>query len=238
MATTIQSLVNSVRDALIAPASGDNADTFWSDAELIGILNRGVKDLWREINDNYQDYFLTVDITNASIPASTETVSGVPSDMSILRFIGPRDPATYPYIKFEYRKIDHRDFIAATTQGALDASQARLVYYYISQAGAPVAAPEIHIAPMLTSVVPLKLAYVPVLSTLSASDANPIPGESDQALIAWGVAWARGKEREDRSPDPNWIQMYATEKHNILQSLTPRQTQDEEVVEALFEEYW
>lgn len=238
MATTLQSLITDIRSHLIAPIAGDNADEFWTDAELLGHLNRGIKELWRSINDNYQNYFLTVDQTNVSIVASTEVLSGVPSDVSIVRLIGPRDRKSYPYLKFEYRNVDHKDFIAAQTQGAIDSGQARLVYFYISQAGAPVVTPEIHIAPMLTAAVPLQLGYVPVLATLTATDNNPIPGESDQALIDWGVAWARAKEREDRGPDPGWITMYATEKQNILVSLSPRQTQDEEVTEALFEEYW
>jgi hypothetical protein len=238
MATTLQSLLTDVRSHLIAPITGDNADEFWTDAEILGILNRGVKELWRAINDNYQNYFLTVDKTNVSIVVGTDLLSGVPADCSIIRKIGPRDPATYPYLKFEARPFDHKDFVAAETQAALDPSQARLVYFYISQAGAPVAAPEIHIAPQMTAAVNLTLGYVPTLATLTASDNNPIPGESDQALINWGVAWARAKEREDRTPDPGWLTLYATEKTNILASLTPRQTQDEEVAEALFEEYW
>jgi hypothetical protein len=238
MATTLQSLLTDVRSHLIAPISGDNADTFWQDSEIVSILNRGIKELWRAINDNYQNYFLTVDKTNVTIAASTELLAGVPSDVAIVRKLTPRDPASYPYLKFEYRNFDHKDFIAAETQAALDPSQARLVYFYISQAGAPVAAPEIHIAPLLSAVVNLTLGYVPVLATLAATGYNPIPGESDQALINWGVAWARAKEREDRSPDPGWLQMYATEKANILVSLTPRQTQDDDVAEAMFEEYW
>lgn len=238
MATTLTSIIAQIRTHLVAPSAGDNADLFWTDAELVSILNNGARDLWRAINDNYQNYFLKVDTTNVSLPANTELLLGVPSDVAIVRFIGPRSPATYPYLKFEYRNFDHRDFVAATTQAALQPDQVRLAYFYISQAGAPVGAPEIHVAPLVTAAIPLKLGYVPTLATLAAADVNPIPGESDQALINWGVAWARAKERDDRSPDPAWIQMYATEKQNILVSLTPRQTQDEEVAEALFEEYW
>jgi hypothetical protein len=237
MATTLQSLITDGRAHLIAPITGDNADEFWTDAELLGILNRGIKELWRAINDNFQNYFLTVDKTNVSIASGTDLLSGVPSDVSIVRFIGPRSPADYPYMRFEYRNLDHKDYLAAKAQGTVDASQARLIYFYISQAGAPVAAPEIHIAPTLSANINLELCYVPVLTTLAATDYNPIPGESDQALIDWLVAWARAKEREDRTPDPGWIQMYATEKANILVSLTPRQTQDDDVAEALFEEW-
>jgi hypothetical protein len=238
MATTLQSLVTDIRAAMIAPISGDNADEFWTDDEILGYLNRGIKELWRSINDNFQNYFLTVDKTNVSLVAGSDLLTGVPSDVSIVRKLSPRDPATYPYLKFEYRDVSHKDFIAAETQAALEPSQVRLAYFYISQAGAPVAAPEIHFAPLVTATVLLTLVYVPTLATLTASDNNPIPGESDQALINWGIAHARAKEREDRLPDPGMLALYATEKQNILTSLTPRQTQDDEVAEALFEEYW
>jgi hypothetical protein len=237
MATTLQSIITDVRSLLIAPISGDNADEFWTDAELLGHCNRGIKELWREINDLYQNYFLTVDKTNVYTVASSDLLAGVPSDVSIIRKIAPRDPTAYPYLRFEYKSYDHRDFIAAETQAAVDQTQIRLIYFYISQAGAPVAAPEIHIAPLVSAAIPLTLAYVPTLATLTASDNNPIPGESDQALISWTLAWARAKEREDRSPDPNIIATYAAERQKILTALTPRQTQDEEVAEALFEEW-
>lgn len=238
MATTLQSIITDVRSLLIAPITGDNADEFWTDAELLGHLNRGIKELWREINDIYQNHFLTVDKTNVYTTAGSDLLTGVPADMAILRKLAPRDPATYPYLRFEYKNLDHRDFIAAETQSAFDPSQARLVYFYISQAGAPVAAPEIHIAPLISAAIPLTLAYVPTLPLYTASDNNPIPGESDQALLSWTAAWARAKEREDRQPDPNIIGTYAAERQKILTSLAPRQTQDEEVAEALFEENW
>jgi hypothetical protein len=238
MATTLQSLVTQVRGQLIAPITGDNADEFWTDGEILAYLNLGIKDLWKKINDTYQHHFLTIDQTNVSIVAGSDSLTGVPADLAILRGIGPRDRQTYPYMKFEYRSFDHKDFIAAQTQGAIDAGQARLVYFYISQAGAPVAAPEIHIAPILSAAVLLTVGYVQTLPLYTANDNNPIPMESDQALINWGIAYARAKEREDRLPDPGMITLYATEKANLIASLTPRQTQDEEVAEALFEEYW
>lgn len=237
MATTLGSLITDARSLMIAPIAGANGDLFWTDAELLGHLNRGIKELWRSINDNFQNYFLTVDRTNVHAEVNTDLLSGVPADCGIVRFLGPRDPQASPYLRFEYKDPTHRDYIAARTEPAFDVNQARLVYYYISQAGAPVAAPEIHIAPTLGSILNLELIYVPTLVTKTASDTNPIPGESDLALIAWTVAWARAKEREDRSPDPAMIQMYATEKQNILTALTPRTTQDDEVAEALFEEW-
>jgi hypothetical protein len=235
MATTLQSLITQVRSQLVAPISGDNADEFWTDAEILAYLNNGIKDLWKKINDLYQHHFLTIDTTNVSTVAGSDLLTGVPANMAILRGIGPRSQASWPFMKFEYRSFDHKDFIAAQAQGTLDASQARLVYFYISQAGAPVAAPEIHIAPVLNAAVPLMLGYAQTLPLYTASDNNPIPMESDQALIDWGIAYARAKEREDRLPDPGMITLYATEKANLMVACTPRQTQDDEVAEGMFE---
>jgi hypothetical protein len=105
-------------------------------------------------------------------------------------------------------------------------------------AGGPVVAPTVMVAPKVTAAVNLSLTYVPVLGDLTAASANPIPGESDNAIIAWMVAYARAKEREDRAPDPGWLTIYATEKQNLLVSLTPRQDQEPMVASAFFEEYW
>jgi hypothetical protein len=86
--------------------------------------------------------------------------------------------------------------------------------------------------------VSLRFVYVPTLATMTAASTVPIPGEADNALIAWTVAYARAKERDDRSPDPGWLTVYATEKQHLLQSLGLRQLQEPEYVKAMFEEYW
>ena len=71
-----------------------------------------------------------------------------------------------------------------------------------------------------------------------ASSANPIPGEADKALVSYAVAFSRSKERDDRSPDPNWIAVYATEKQSILARITPRQEQDVEFAFGLFDDLY
>ena len=73
---------------------------------------------------------------------------------------------------------------------------------------------------------------------MTSASNNPIPGESDNAVVAWTVAYARAKEREDRSPDPNWLAVYATEKQHLLQSLGLRQLQEPEFADAMFMSYW
>jgi hypothetical protein len=92
----------------------------------------------------------------------------------------------------------------------------------------------------LSSALNLRVAYIPTLTStdMETGDANPIPGEADNAVYAWIIAFARAKERDDRSPDPNWLAVYATEKQAILTVCDPRQEQEPKYVEGMFEEYW
>jgi len=231
MATALSALVTIVRAHLNEPTA-----SFWSDAELVSLVNLGIKDLWRALNDNFQDYFLTNDATNVSMVASALTLTGVPADVAVIRGIEPRDPAAYPNIRFESRNYMHALFQQArASQSGMDPSQGGTIYFWTTGAGAPVAAPTVYVAPTLTTTLLLRLVYAPTLVLKTASDANPIPFESDQALIAWTVAFALAKRKENQTPDAEWMSIYATEKSHILTAATPRQTQDEEVAEGLFE---
>lgn len=239
MATLLSSLETQSRRHLI-----ETTANFWLSAELIDIANKGIKDLWGAIIDLFQEHYLTVDITNVSISASTATLSGVPADVFRVFLIEPKTLSSsgdYRNLTFLPRDYNSPDFKAARRLGDVDPTQENVIYYALSGAGAPVGAPTIHIAPTLSSAIAagqIRFAYNPVIADKVAADSNPIPGESDNALIAWIVAYARAKEREDRSPDPNWLKVYATEKQNILTRLTPRQTQEPDVVEAVFGSLW
>jgi hypothetical protein len=225
MATLLSSLETQSRRHLI-----ETTAKFWTSAEIVDLCNKGIKDLWGAILDLYQEHYLTVDITNVSLSASTATLSGIPTDVFRVYLIEPKTTAitgSYRNIQFVPRDYNSPDFIAARQLGDCDPTQDNVLFYAISGAGAPVGAPTIHIAPTLTAAIPvgeIRFVYNPIIPDKVASDSNPIPGESDNALIAWIVAYARAKEREDRSPDPNWLAVYATEKQNILTRLTPRQT--------------
>jgi hypothetical protein len=117
------------------------------------------------------------------------------------------------------------------------------------QQGAPVAAPIILCAPQVTATVNCRMVYNQVLPAITnvggmtppATDFNPIPGSADTAIIAWIVAYARSREADaaQRSPDPEWLAVYSTEKNNLVNQLDQnRSTQDQEVVDALFEDLW
>lgn len=235
MSTLLSTLVTQVRKNL---NDEDATQYFWSDAELILLMNRGIRDLWRAINDNYQDYFLTIDATNVTLNANTSTLSGVPTDVSVIRGIEPRVRTTYPQLVFFARDYMHTDFANARARSAFDPIQGGTIYWHPMGAGAPVGAPVVQVAPQVSAAVPLRLVYVPTITEKVAGDANPIPGESDEALIAWTTAYAFGRQVEEQAPDPGWLSIYTTEKQSILVAITPRQTEDEEVVEALFEGYW
>lgn len=233
-------------DSATAPTTNTTGLTspFWSSAELIDIMNRGIKDLWRSVLDLHQEHFLTNDITNVSVSASTNTLSGIPSDVFRVHLIEPvvtASTGSYRNLLFVPRDYNSPEFISARTLGDVDGTQDQVIYYCITSAGAPVGAPTVYIAPTFSAAIAagnIRFVYVPILADKTSSSDNPIPGESDEALIWWTVAHARAKEREDGSPDPNALAKYATEKQSILTALTPRQTQEPELVEPLFWSMW
>lgn len=59
----------------------------------------------------------------------------------------------------------------------------------------------------------------------------PLPGDPDEALVAFVLSRARAREREDRQPDPGWVQIYSAEKANLITSLSPRDVGDFPVVQ-------
>lgn len=227
-------------DTTIAPTVNTSGGRFWSSAELIGIANDGLVDLWGAIVDLHQEHFQTVDVTNVSIAAESLSLTGVPADCFRVLSIEPRDTTSsgsYRDLLFRPRHDNHDDMVNARSQGSLNPTIGGVVYYTLTQAGAPVAAPTVLCAPKLSTAITLRFVYVPTLAVKTASDSNPIGGGSDNAVIAWIVAYARAKEREDRMPDPNWLAIYATEKRNILTRSTPRQEHEAETVDDLFDAY-
>lgn len=236
MATLLADIRSRVRTKL-----QESSASTWSEAELLEDMIGGIKDLWRAINDLHQEHFCTIDETNMSIAASASTVTGVPSDLYRLHMLEPRDltsDGAYRELIFVPRDLNSADFQRARSIGTIDPGSGGIVCFAVIGAGAPVAAPTIRIAPKLSAAVDLTAIYVPTFAASAYNDPdtdyNPIPGESDDAIVAWTIAWARSKEREDRSPDPEWLAVYATFKQIILTSLTPRQTQEPDEVEGMF----
>lgn len=232
--------------AIIAGARiflNEPTERYWKDAELLELAKRGYTDLWAAINDLNQEHFLTVDETNVSLAASSYQLTGVPNDTFRVHLIEPRDTTTAGNnrdVFFYPRDYNHKDFITARSQEAFDPFGDLVIYYTLTGAGSPVGAPIVRTAPKINSAMNLRFVYVPALnvSSYTLDTNNPIPGEADNAVIAWVVAFARAKEREDNAPDPAWLAVYATEKQSLLTRLTPRQTQEPEYVEGMFEEYW
>jgi hypothetical protein len=213
---------------------------FWTSDELIGIINAGIRDLWRDIVDLKQEHYLTIDATNVSMAANATSLTGVPADVHKVYLIEPRDLTTNGSnhgLLFMPRDYNHKDFQLARSRDAIDASN-DTIYYAIHQQGAPVAAPTVLVAPKVTSAVNLSFCYVPTLGALTSSSTVPIPGEADNALVAWTVAFARAKETEDHAPDVNWLTIFATEKQHLLQSLGLRQYAEPSFVDAMFGDYW
>ena len=229
-------------DSSTAPTSNTTGMTspFWSSAELIDLEIAGIKDLWRDIVDLKGEHFFTVDATNVTLAANTATLSGLPSDIHKTSLIEARDTSSSSAntgLVFVPKEYNHPDFQSARSRDDIDPKN-DIIYYAITQAGGPVGALTIYVAPQVTSAVNLSFTYVPTLSAMTSASTNPIPGESDNAVVAWTVAFARAKEREDRAPDSGWLSIFATEKAHLLQSLGLRQTQEPQYVEAQFQAYW
>lgn len=237
-ATPISSLITAARFHLKEPTA-----RFWSDVELLGLATRGMTDLWAAVMDLHQEHFLTINVDDVTLASDATTLTGVPADTFRVHLIEPAnttETGTSRNIVFVPRDYNHKDFVAARAQSSTDPFGDLTIYYALTGAGSPIGAPTVQTAPMISSAIDLRFVYVPALgvSQYTVNTNNPIPGESDNALIAWIVGFARAKEREDRMPDPGWLAVYATEKQSLLTRMTPRQTQEPNVVDGLFEEYW
>lgn len=234
MSTLLSDLLPIVRSRLIEPTP-----KFWADAELYQIMISGIRDLWRDIVDLKQEHYLTIDTTHVTLPANATQLAGVPSDVHKVYLIEPLDLSqngTAHNLVFTPLDYNHVHFQAARAAAPRDPSNS-IIYYAIHGQGAPVDPPTILTAPQITSTVALSFSYVPSLGTLTSASIVPIPGESDNAVIAWTVAFARAKEQESRAPDDAWLMIYATEKQHLLQSLGLRQYQEPTYVSAVFEDY-
>lgn len=230
MATALTSIVTNARVHLIEASA-----SFWSDAELLQHAQFACQDLWKAIIDLYQDYFLTIDETNVSQAASTSTLTGVPADLFRVKAIEPRTLDLNTNVIYRPLDLTHPDFMRARAETTVGGA-GQIIYYDIVSTGAPAGTPTIYVAPQLSAALLLRLIYIPTLSTSLTN--NPIPGHSDNAVMAWVIAYARAKEREDRAPDSEWLAIYGTDKQNLLTSLTPRQEDEPDYAEGLFEDSW
>jgi hypothetical protein len=238
MPTQISAIETQIREKL-----EELSPRHWTSAELTKIISHGIKDLWREIVNLKGEHYFVLDAQNVVLPANSDTLQGVPNDIHKIYLIAPRtmrssDTATGRHMQFQPRDYNSREFIAALASDALDANTGGVVYYAITGMGGPVNAPTVYVAPQVSAEVELRFAYIPTLGPLETDNYVPIPGEADNALIAWGVAYARAKERDDRAPDPEWLSIYGTEKQNLVNSLGLRQYQEPMFASAVFQDYW
>lgn len=235
MATLISAIETTARLRLI-----ETTASFWTSAELVDIIIAGIRDLWRDVVDLKAEHYLTVDNSNVTLQANQNVISGVPPSVHKVYLIEPRDLSDSSSTSgLIFKPLDYNDknFQSARSRPAAS-PQNDTIYYAITGKGAPVDAPTIYVAPQVNSAVNLSFVYVPTLGPLASTDYVPIPGEADNALVAWTVSFARAKEREDRSPDPNWLKVYSTEKQHLLESIALRQLQEPMFVDATFESEW
>ena len=231
MATTVATIISRARQVL-----NEATAAFWSDAELLAHVQEGAADLWKALVGVNEDHFFTLS-TSSSVAANQSTLSGVPSDLYRIKLIEPTTLSSYVNTFFQPRDYAHPDFRRARAQSAQD-PQGQVFYYDVVSEGPPVSTASIYVAPQSNAAFNLTIGYIRTISSLATGSNNPIPGESDHAIVAWTIAHARAKEREDRAPDPEWLAVYGTEKKNLVQVATPRQVDELETADALFEPYW
>lgn len=235
MPTTLQAIEVDARVFL-----NETTADFWTSTELVQHMNDAIKDLWRATVDLGEEYYLTIDSTNVSLAADASTLTGVPAGVYKVVKIHPRDmsPSSSNLgLLFKYADYHSDVFQSALGENDVDPSQT-LLYYYVEGAGGPVAAPTIRVAPQVTTAVNLTLAYVPTQADLASTGNNPIPGESDAAIMHYTVAMALAKVRPDGQPDPVHLDLYGTLKQALITSMTPRDISEPEVVDAFFGEWW
>lgn len=239
-ATPLSSILTAVRNQIVEPTP-----RFWSDDELLAIMRLGAVDLWRAILDLHEDHYIRINDTDVFLRANDDHLSGVPADCFRIQLIEPADTSVSGnghQIIFTPRKYKETDFAVARTLTAQDPNSlpSRQIYFQMVGLGPPIEAPHIVCAPKVSADLALRVVYNPGV-LWDPNGTNPIPGESDHALKAWTVAYAQAKETKSNGgadgPDPQWIAVYATEKQSILTSLTPRQEQEPEVVEDMFQGY-
>jgi hypothetical protein len=240
MASKMSDLIVQVRDFIVEPSAN-----YWTDAELLRYMTQGAKNMWGAILNTYGDQYLVVSRDGSVFyDVNSDRLSGVPKDCFRVHQIEPVDTTSggqNQNIIFVPKKFNHPDFTAARSIEGVDPSTVGQIYYDISGVGAPNESPmTILCAPRVTTKMPLLFAYNRTLGPLSLDSINPIAGESDMALIAWTVAFALGKEQASgqRIPDAGWLTVYSTEKSSVLSAMMPRQDQEPEVVDGLFDGLW
>jgi len=215
-------------------------DTFWSDDELLAHVVTGCRDLWRALVDLHQDHFVKID-TTVVLPTTSDTLTNVPADLFRILFLQPLEPNASGQrpIRFRRASLTSVDFTSAQLRSPIDVTgDAGIFYYAIVNAGSPVTRPEIYVAPQASGELALRLVYVPTLpGSLSVDSINPIPGESDQALMAWCAAYALGKQADGTfAPDTTWLSIYATEKDAIKIVSEPRDASTPSIVRGVFDD--
>ncbi len=241
MPTQLSTIVSNARVHLRAPTvqtGSVSADTFWTDTELLAHTIRGCRDLWRSLIDLHQDHFLEI-VTTPNIASSGDRIIGVPKDVLRVILIQPSDTSDTSNnrtLKFTPAKYNSPEFRRGLAMSPIDPTQDGEIFYVITKAGSPIAAPEILIAPRLSSSMTLRIAYIPTLPPLAMESINPIAGESDLALEAFTTAYALAKQSADNKPDTTWMAVYGTEKQSILIVSEPRQEQQPRVVRGVFDD--
>lgn len=231
MATTLSTLISRARDFLVA-----TGDTYWSDAELLAHAQAAIEDLWKAVLAAGQKHIIT---STASTLSANVLSTDLPLDFGRMWGVEVTNPTTNVNVIFTKKSYFSAEFQAARFADAVEPRHQTILYDLMNQGGPTDTTATLKTAPKVSSDMAITIWYTPTISALTTASTNPIPGHSDNAVVAWIVAFARAKEREDRAPDSEWVTIYSTEKTNLTNTvLEPRDAEAQEHVEGLFESYW
>lgn len=235
MATTLGTILFDARKQYLH----DETAVAWDDDELLSHARKGISRLWRRIVDMYEEHFIAINEVDCFLEAGEAMLTGVPDDCYRVVLIEPRvigASSVNPGLIFKPKKWQDPAFLNARARTPIEPRE-DIVYYELHEQGPPIGPPVIRVGPRLSSSMLLTIAYnqrLPVES-YDEDSYNPIPGDSDHALMCWIVAHAKAKDREDQRADPGWLKDFDKEAMDLVTRMAPRQVQELAHVEGMFE---
>lgn len=253
---TVQNLIRRASQRLDQEV--DPGSNFWSPAEMVEYVNEGVHELWQNIREAHQNWFVkemtsrdgTVkiggrdyDTSNLRAQAQRERLL-LPPDFHELLFIeGLRDENAslevsdpfFPRIQFEYKNLTQRRF-RNDSQNHITTNVRRYLYDVVYGATGPfiLFSPPIALAEALD----IKIMYLAMPVRLTLQDSFEAIGFTTlmtDALLAYVCFAAATKENLSENL-ANFGATWNRKRELAVRAAGPKQTRDEETVEGYLED--
>jgi len=236
----------------------DQSSNFWSNAEMLEYLNEGIHELWQNIRETHQNWFVremtsrdTVvriggrdyDTANLRVQDDRERLL-LPPDFQELLFIeGLADDTTtlqvsdpfFPRIQFEYKNLTQRRF-RNDAVNFITTNVRRYLYDVVYGATGPyiIFSPPISLAEPLDIKI-MYLAMPPKLAIKDTFEATGFTTLMTDALLAYMCYAAATKENLTENL-ANFGRTWNSKRELAVRAAGPKQTRDEETVEGYLED--